>query len=925
MTFVERAVHHHNAGFEFDIVHPRRGVSRFAAPTEIIREDWAELCYYRCEPDEKSKIVQKGMRNDDENISPQKITRGSVTNKADFMTPITVGQTVNDVILSGTKILLPHEIDEDGENDEYHDEFDDDLDSLPVPPPPDGNHNNSRGRRQSLTNSGRAFAAPQDNHNGPISMSRQTSGRQSLMDENNNNNNNNAFIKKTSIIKRKPNKSVSNDNNILSLSDNNMNNAWIEQEDGDISKNYVSRNSIVSHRNSKSRTPFQDVESLPGNNDSAISLAGGIEAVSIVGSSSDRKKSLSQRQSHLHQHMRQNFPGNKSINKSIGSPNHQNHKGHNLGRRIPIPVDTTDNLNSNSNNNNFGSPDSAMNDDDKQTVVSALTDRHSMMHDAESDSDNDDDSAPPSEDNEEDETLPPSISEDNESSPPYDFDEDEQKDSLRRVGEEQLKRARSRSILMVKQAEDLLKFKDSKYLYQIRMEEAKNPMTLSDLVRYFVFFSNETMAVDADETAGLALPHTFGQSTNFIFTTLYSHYAATESGYMGFTELVKFVEDSEILKTHTPLDGSDTPLQKNIDELSPASLLAHVPAKMGYSKDMMTDFAEKAIGEGKSEVHINFAQFHYIALKMTEVAYPQLFHKDAVAAFDKVLREVFLPLFVWSQGHYKQGSIDPLLSDARVALLAHIYAPNLWKVFCYYSVDLNNRSPTLNVPYPEGAKVAERAFFGIPHGAPFLSTETDKVKLESRKHLQKGRDDGFDVTHGLLITEKDFMKFCNDYGITHHLLSKNEIKTIFKEMNRGKSISTSSLQGIDTKSKVAAKIKSLSSNTRDRLGKNLQDNKVIQKKKFHFRNSTNVSPVKTTDKVQIPTPLPAIHGGLSFSEFLEALGHISTRGLKSKHYTTLFPTPYLKYFGIMTVFGVADLNKLKDVRALNTLLADEMV
>ena len=63
---------------------------------------------------------------------------------------------------------------------------------------------------------------------------------------------------------------------------------------------------------------------------------------------------------------------------------------------------------------------------------------------------------------------------------------------------------------------------------------------------------------------------------------------------------------------------------------------------------------------------------------MTEVAYPTLFQKDSVAAFDKVLRECFLPLFAWTQGHHKRGSIDPLLSDARLALLAHMYAPNLF-------------------------------------------------------------------------------------------------------------------------------------------------------------------------------------------------------------------------------------------------------
>ena len=252
MTFTERAVHPHNAGFEFDIVHPRRGISRFAAATEIIREDWAELCYYRCEPDEKSKIIQKGMRADSENISPQKITRGSVTTKADLMTPITIGQTVNDVILSGTKILLPHEFDDEKliDNNDFGDEYDD-LDSLPVPPPPPSskNHHARNGHRQSLTNSGRAFASPSDASEGPITMSRQQkSGRTSLISNPNGNHSNyeNNNNKKTSIVKRKQFDNRQNSNNLLSLSQiehgnqSNMHNAWMEQEQGDISQNYVS-------------------------------------------------------------------------------------------------------------------------------------------------------------------------------------------------------------------------------------------------------------------------------------------------------------------------------------------------------------------------------------------------------------------------------------------------------------------------------------------------------------------------------------------------------------------------------------------------------------------------------------------------------------------------------------------------------------
>ena len=48
------------------------------------------------------------------------------------------------------------------------------------------------------------------------------------------------------------------------------------------------------------------------------------------------------------------------------------------------------------------------------------------------------------------------------------------------------------------------------------------------------------------------------------------------------------------LQTHSELDIADQPSQSQIEALRPASLLAHVPEKMGYSKDMLTTFAEKA-------------------------------------------------------------------------------------------------------------------------------------------------------------------------------------------------------------------------------------------------------------------------------------------------------------------------------------------
>ena len=65
-------------------------------------------------------------------------------------------------------------------------------------------------------------------------------------------------------------------------------------------------------------------------------------------------------------------------------------------------------------------------------------------------------------------------------------------------------------------------------------------------------------------------------------------------------------------------------------------------------------------------------------------------------------------------------------------------------------------------------------------------------------------------------------------------------------------------------------------------------------------------------------------GGLSFSEFVEFVGKIAMQGLKAAEYERMFPTPFLKFQGILTVFGVADLDKLNSVRIMHSESVSEL-
>jgi len=60
-------------------------------------------------------------------------------------------------------------------------------------------------------------------------------------------------------------------------------------------------------------------------------------------------------------------------------------------------------------------------------------------------------------------------------------------------------------------------------------------------------------------------------------------------------------------------------------------------------------------------------------------------------------------------------------------------------------------------------------------------------------------------------------------------------------------------------------------------------------------------------------------GGLSFSEFIELIASIAVIGMSdSSSYHVLFPTPFAKVLSILTSWGLADLSKLEEVRAITS-------
>ena len=70
--------------------------------------------------------------------------------------------------------------------------------------------------------------------------------------------------------------------------------------------------------------------------------------------------------------------------------------------------------------------------------------------------------------------------------------------------------------------------------------------------------------------------------------------------------------------------------------------------------------------------------------------------------------------------------------------------------------------------------------------------------------------------------------------------------------------------------------------------------------------------------VSSPPSKKAAEGGLGFSEVLELLARIALDSLQQPSFEGFFPTPFSKVLALLSFWGVADLQKLEEVRVVHT-------
>ena len=329
---------------------------------------------------------------------------------------------------------------------------------------------------------------------------------------------------------------------------------------------------------------------------------------------------------------------------------------------------------------------------------------------------------------------------------------------------------------------------------------------------------------------------------------------------------------------------------------------------------------------------INFTQFYQIVLRICQVVYADIYDTDPVVALHKILQEVFVPLLCWSD-NLKAGSMDVLVKEERIGLLAVTYMPNLWKVFLFYAREVVGKALPSEAyqRFPEVPQWIEKQLYGLPDGCPVTTAKLPK-------HINP-----------LIVTEQELLRFCYDYGFLPYLFSQQHFRELFSSLNREKKIihkRETTVANAPTVAKTftpsaAAKVKAkkvagspvgmhfalgdkpagplYSSDLKAQLSPGAATAALSRNThSFLQKGGGKAAATPSADAHNKLLQGTLVTSGLGFSEFVEFICRVAVEGLHHEHYQTLFPTPVSKVLAVFTIWGACDLKKLEEVRALNS-------
>lgn len=447
---------------------------------------------------------------------------------------------------------------------------------------------------------------------------------------------------------------------------------------------------------------------------------------------------------------------------------------------------------------------------------------------------------------------------------------------------------------------------------------------VGDILQGLLFAEGKALVVKQAEGE---VPAVLGERGMTILSQTYAIYseAQGELMIMKLKGLELMLKESNILRTHVACDDFGKPYEKVRQQLQPSYLVADiVPRTPSKTEDpAATPPAKNASNTThvrwacEPDDCIDFSQWLRILLKIASVVYPQIHAISPHHALDCVVHEVVVPLHAWRVVHRR----PPATYDGILTGLLHAYCPNLWQTYIFYAVEPSSIAAKTTLRYPRDASAGEHSFVArvmsglwsahviVPSDASTadLGYDGDPLKVP--------------VCMRVSLPPSQLRRLARDFSIVPDLVSADRITAILG----------------------------------DTVGRRSQ--KLANARKQTTPKNTAEKPEKSTDAGGYitrspPAPAPAstakgagtaanragagtangagesLSGGggsglvsgvsLSFCEFVEVIARVAIEGMQQETLTKLYPTPYAKVAAILSVWGLADPERLEDAKLLHT-------
>ena len=209
----------------------------------------------------------------------------------------------------------------------------------------------------------------------------------------------------------------------------------------------------------------------------------------------------------------------------------------------------------------------------------------------------------------------------------------------------------------------------------------------------------------------------------------------------------------------------------------------------------------------------------------------------------------------------------------------------------------------------EAAKKAER-------GGKLLAAQ-QVTASNSSAQLQQNLQDS------LFITESMFLRFATDFGLIPHLVTSKQCRDVFRRTNRKKTVLSS--RGTTTLLTCAGVLRTgaprLATVKSPKLG--YATPAAVAATVPVVATAVDEDAAKDKDGGVGKDGYDSKEGlgfGLSFSEFAEAVGRLAVEGMDvatNPSYSALFPSAFSQVLALLTVWDVADLDTLLDVKEIH--------